>query len=312
MQVLIADDDSVSRRVLANTLEKWHYEVVQARDGAEAWHLLGQDNAPQLAILDWMMPGMTGPEVCGAVRERSKEPYTYILLLTARTDKRDLISGMESGADDYITKPCNTQELEVRLRAGRRILDLQAALVAAREKLREQATHDALTSLQNRFSVLEVLQKEVSRANREGTGVAVIMADLDHFKRVNDTHGHLAGDAVLKEAARRMQSSVRDYDSIGRYGGEEFLIVLPGSSEDPALRLAERLRKAICGEPIAFPGGSLHASISLGATASCQGVQLTPEMLIHAADEAMYRAKARGRNRVEWNALAPAEILAPT
>ena len=314
MQVLIADDDSVSRRMLANMLQQWNYEVAPACDGAEAWRLLQQDNAPQLAILDWMMPGMTGPAVCGEVRKRNQEPYTYILLLTARADKQDLIEGMESGADDYLTKPFDAQELKVRLRAGLRILELQAQLLAAREALREQATRDPLTCLWNRYSILDILNREVNRATREGTGLAVIMADLDHFKQVNDTYGHLAGDAVLREVARRMQASVRNYDAVGRYGGEEFLIVLPGSLEMSALQLAERLRETICAESIAFAESCLRASISLGVTAWSAGTQVAPDMLIRAADEALYRAKAGGRNRVEWNALAPvaAEILATT
>lgn len=311
MQVLIADDDSVSRRMLARTLESWHYEVISACDGNEAWRLLERDDAPQLAILDWMMPGMTGPAVCGELRRRSREPYTYVLLLTARTEKQDLIEGMESGADDYITKPFDAQELKVRLRAGLRILELQAQLLAAREALREQATRDPLTCLWNRYSILDILNREVNRANREGTGVGVIMADLDHFKRVNDTYGHLAGDSVLREAARRMQASVRNYDAVGRYGGEEFLIVLPGSGNSSAMQLAERLRERICGVAITVPEGSLLNTMSLGVTAWQRGAYPTPEMLLRAADEALYRAKASGRNRVEWASLGRAAQAAP-
>ncbi len=303
MQVLIADDDGVSRRMLARTLESWHYEVVPACDGNEAWRLLEREGAPQLAILDWMMPGMTGPAVCRELRRHSREPYTYVLLLTARTEKQDLIEGMEAGADDYITKPFDAQELKVRLRAGRRILELQSQLLAAREALREQATRDPLTCLWNRYSILDILNREVSRANREGTGVGVIMADLDHFKRVNDTYGHLAGDAVLREAARRMQASVRSYDAVGRYGGEEFLIVLPGSGDSSATQFAERLREKICAEPVTVAEGSLLATLSVGVTAWQRGVYPTPEILLRAADEALYRAKACGRNRVEWAGL---------
>jgi two-component system cell cycle response regulator len=306
MQVLIADDDNVSRRMLARTLESWHYEVISACDGNEAWRILERDGAPQLVILDWMMPGMTGPAVCRELRRRSREPYTYVLLLTARTEKQDLIDGLESGADDYLTKPFDAQELRVRLRAGLRILELQAQLLAAREALREQATRDPLTCLWNRCSILDILTREVSRANREGTGVGVIMADLDHFKKVNDTYGHLAGDAALREAARRMQASVRAYDAVGRYGGEEFLIVLPGSGNSNAMQFAERLREKICGEPITVPEGSLMATVSLGVTAWKRGAYPTPEMLLRAADEALYRAKASGRNRVEWTSLSRA------
>jgi two-component system cell cycle response regulator len=306
MQVLIVDDDNVSRRMLARTLESWHYEVISACDGNGAWRILERDGAPQLVILDWMMPGMTGPAVCRELRRRSREPYTYVLLLTARTEKQDLIDGLESGADDYLTKPFDAQELRVRLRAGLRILELQAQLLAAREALREQATRDPLTCLWNRCSILDILTREVSRANREGTGVGVIMADLDHFKKVNDTYGHLAGDAALREAARRMQASVRAYDAVGRYGGEEFLIVLPGSGNSNAMQFAERLREKICGEPITVPEGSLMATVSLGVTAWKRGAYPTPEMLLRAADEALYRAKASGRNRVEWTSLSRA------
>ncbi|MGA2435016.1 MAG: diguanylate cyclase [Bryobacteraceae bacterium] len=303
MRVLIADDDSVSRRLLANMLEKWNYDVLPASDGTQAWDLLRQEQAPRLAILDWMMPGMTGPAVCRELRRQRKEVYTYILLLTARNQKEDLIEGMEAGADDYITKPFDAQELKVRLRAGRRILDLQSELVSAREALREQATRDPLTCLWNRYSILDTLEKEVNRAGREGSTVAVVMADLDHFKEVNDTYGHLAGDAVLREAGRRMGSSVRSYDAVGRYGGEEFLIVLPEATTQSALHLAERLRAIVAAEPMNIAEGAVRASVSLGVTATQPGIHAAPETLIRLADEALYRAKALGRNRVEWKEL---------
>ncbi len=224
MRILIADDSIVSRHLLDATLRKWGYEVIVACDGVEAWNVLGAEDAPKLAILDWVMPGLTGPEVCRFVREHNKDKdiYTYILLLTSKSLKEDLIEGMESGADDYVTKPFDQHELKVRLRAGTRIVDLQRELVAAREELREQATKDFLTRIWNRSSILDVLQRELVRGSREKRPVGVVLADLDHFKLVNDTHGHFAGDAVLREFARRMLSCMRPYDAIGRYGGEEF------------------------------------------------------------------------------------------
>ncbi len=299
MRVLVADDDPVSRRILANKLEEWHYEVVAVADGSEASRVLRQHDAPPMAILDWMMPGVTGPAVCREVRARDKEPYTYILLLTSRTEKGDLVEGMGSGADDYITKPFHAAELEVRLRAGRRILELQSALMAAREALREQATHDPLTCLWNRYSILEILTRELNRTEREATGLAVIMADLDHFKRINDTYGHLSGDSVLREAAQRMQSCLRSYDAVGRYGGEEFLLVLPGSSASGAAQFAERLRVCLSSEPVVISEGrAIQVTVSLGVAES-GGRRRTPEELIHMADQALYRAKALGRNRVE-------------
>ncbi len=301
MLVLIADDEAVSRRMLSRMLANCGYEVVAVSDGDQAWSILEQPDAPRLAILDWMMPGMTGPALCRKLRELKREPYTYVLLLTARADKQDVVEGLEAGADDYVTKPFESRELQVRLRAGRRILDLQADLMRAREALRDQATHDPLTGLWNRYALFDTLKREHSRAGREGTPLAVIMVDLDHFKRVNDAYGHLAGDAVLREAARRMQAGVRTYDHVGRYGGEEFVIVLPGASGANAAQLAERLRLDLVHEPIAVDGlHRVQVTASFGISATGQAAGDGPETLIRLADAALYRAKENGRNRVEW------------
>ena len=299
MKILIADDSIVSRHLLEATLRKWGYDVVVACDGLEALEVLQQKNAPTLAILDWMMPGMTGLEVCKHVRQGTREPYTYILLLTSKSQKEDLIEGMESGADDYVTKPFDQHELQVRLRAGTRLVDLQAELMAAREALREQATKDALTHLWNRSSIFDILCRELSRAEREGSAIGVVMVDLDHFKDVNDTYGHFAGDAVLCEAARRMQVSMRPYDSIGRYGGEEFLILLPGCDEQTCYNQSERLRKQLCQADMSLTETSICVTASFGVTAALPGMATTPEVLIRKADEALYLAKKLGRNRVE-------------
>src|ERR1700756_5149121 len=188
MRILIADDSIVSRHLLDATLRKWGYEVVVACDGVEAWNILQSPDAPKLVILDWVMPGLTGPEVCRRVRDRAKEAgtvqqkdnYTYILLLTSKSLKEDLIEGLESGADDYITKPFDQHELKVRLRAGTRIIDLERELVTAREELREQATKDFLTRIWNRSSILDTLQRELVRGGRERRPVGVVLADLDH------------------------------------------------------------------------------------------------------------------------------------
>jgi two-component system, cell cycle response regulator len=299
VKVLIADDSIVSRHLLEATLRKWGYEVMVACDGAEALQILEGEDAPALIILDWMMPGMTGLEVCRRIRARGSEPYTYILLLTSKSQKEDLIEGMDAGADDYIAKPFDQNELQVRLRAGTRLVDLQAQLLSAREALREQATRDSLTRMWNRSSILEALSRELARAWREGSPLGVVMVDLDHFKHINDDHGHLAGDAMLREAARRMQNGVRQYDSIGRYGGEEFLILLPNCGEAESYSQAERLRKHLSQADVRIDETSLRITASFGVTAAVPGEPWTAEGLLRKADEALYAAKKSGRNRVE-------------
>src|SRR5271170_3303110 len=298
MRILIADDSIVSRHLLDATLRKWGYEVVVACDGLEAWNYLQAEDAPKLAILDWVMPGLTGPEVCRRVREHAqdKEFYTYILLLTSKGLREDLIEGMESGADDYLTKPFDQHELKVRLRSGTRIIDLQRELVTAKEALREQATKDFLTRIWNRSSILDILQRELNRGGRENRSVGVVLADLDHFKLVNDTFGHFAGDAVLREFARRMQSSIRAYDAIGRYGGEEFLIVLPGCDEQCTSRQAERMRSVLDAEPMIVNEERKLITCSFGATTWHPGEPISPDGLIRVADDALYAAKHLGRN----------------
>lgn len=295
---MIADDSAVSRHLLEVTLRKWGYEVEAVPDGQVAWQELQKPTAPSLAILDWVMPGFTGPEVCRMVRTLHKGRYTYLILLTSKSLKEELIEGMEAGADDYVTKPFDQHELQVRLRAGIRILELQAELVAAHEALREQATRDSLTRLWNRPTVFEMLEKELSRMEREDTGVGVIMMDIDHFKNVNDTYGHLVGDEVLRESARRLTSVCRSYDSVGRYGGEEFLIILPGCHDTCIASHAERLRLAISQQPMRIGDIELHISASFGATYALPAFQAPPEGLLRTADTALYQAKRAGRDCV--------------
>ncbi len=205
MRVLIADDSGTSRMLLRSALQRWGYQVVLAEDGAAALDILSQPDAPPMAILDWMMPEMTGPQICRRVRETHREPYTYILLLTSKNTKNEIVEGFDAGADDYIVKPFDEHELYARLRAGKRIIDLQMDLLQAREELRERANRDLLTLLPNRSAIATTLEHEFARSRREGRSIGIILLDIDKFKKINDTYGHFAGDTVLRETAQRLE-----------------------------------------------------------------------------------------------------------
>jgi diguanylate cyclase (GGDEF)-like protein len=252
-----------------------------------------------LAILDWMMPGKDGLKVCEEVRKTKAEPYVYIILLTARDRKEEVVQGLEAGADDYLTKPYDVHELKARLRTGRRILALQEALLSARDALRFQAALDPLTGLWNRTAMVANLKRELARADRHNTSLSVMMVDLDHFNRINETYGHLAGDSVLRDTAQRIQSVSRVIDAVGRYGGEEFLIISAGLDAAKTSGQAERIRTAICEEPVDVSEGVIQLTASVGLASSGNAKETNPNSLILAADLALARAKALGGNRVE-------------
>ncbi|MDD3269076.1 MAG: diguanylate cyclase [Syntrophomonadaceae bacterium] len=299
MKVLVADDDQISRKVVKAQLLKWGYEVVEAEDGEKAWQILNEEESLRMVIVDWMMPGIDGLELCHKLRESGDKSYHYIILLTSRDSKDDIIGGLNAGADDYITKPYMAQELEVRLRAGARILNLQQSLEKALEAQSYQAQHDSLTGLLNHRQILQVLENEIIRSARQGSSMAVIMGDLDHFKKVNDTYGHVAGDAVLIETAERLRNNIRLYDKVGRYGGEEFLLVLPGCTMDEALMIGKRILESIANQPIKFQDYSIPITISLGLAFNDIGAATDLADIVQAADAAMYQAKQNGRNRLE-------------
>lgn len=299
MRILIAEDDPSFRRLLADKLTMWDYEVVSVANGKDALLILQSADAPRLAILDWRMPEMSGIDVCRSVRETVREPYTYILLLTSQQQDEDLVTGMEAGADDYITKPFKHNELRLRLRAGRRIIELQNELIAARDLFRVKASHDSLTGLWNHEEILRILEQELARGERTGESISVIMADIDHFKKINDTFGHLAGDEVLRLTAGTMRYMMRSYDYIGRYGGEEFLLILPKCCLECAAAFAERIRSSVKNSKVDTSEGVIPVTISLGVASSNAREGMDGESLVKAADAALYRAKEYGRNRVE-------------
>jgi len=302
-KVLIAEDDLTSREILRRTLRKAGYDVIAVEDGEAAWRVLDGPDSPALAILDWVMPGLDGPEICRRVRTRfaADRGYVYLLLLTGKDKTADVVEGLAAGADDYVTKPFSPAELDARLRVGRRILDLEAKLRSERAAYEHQARHDALTGLWARRVVIDHLERELSRGKRLEGCVAVILADIDHFKRVNDTYGHLVGDEVLVQVAQRLKGSLRMYDGLGRYGGEEFLVVAECRSEEDAVLVAERLRSALEETPVATASGPLVVTASVGvATSLSHG--WNGRDLLSAADTALYDAKHAGRNRVVLSA----------
>jgi len=299
MKVLIADDENISRRKLEKFLEDLGYRVISCKGGLEAWDVIQSENAPNLLILDWMMPGMDGMEICRKVRELAREPYTYILLLTSRGAQEDIVKGMEAGADDYIIKPFNQNELKARLAAGKRIVELNEDLLIMRKNLERQAIYDELTGIYNRYHMVEILEKEFSRALRYQTELSCLLLDLDFFKEVNDTFGHAFGDLVLREFSTCLKLEARKTDIPFRYGGEEFMLLLPNTDIGGALNVAEKIRSSCEAKKYDDGNNSTTVTVSIGVASVKQHKLTDGKELMAFADKALYRAKTEGRNRVE-------------
>ncbi len=297
-KILIADDDRISCKLLSSLLAKWGYEAEVVFNGDDALRELLKPEAPRLAILDWMMPGLDGIEVIRKLRASRNQSYTYALLLTSKEQKEDLLQGLDAGADDYLKKPFDAQELRARLRIGGRILELQRRLVSALESAEYKATHDFLSGVYNRAAITELLNREVSRCARSGQKMTVMMVDVDHFKSINDTYGHPAGDEVIKELTRRISSALRTYDAVGRLGGEEFLILTPNCDLNEAMGVAERLRQSVANEMMVVGELAIPVTVSVGVSAVEENLA-GAKAGIETADLALYAAKKNGRNRVE-------------
>jgi len=296
MKILIAEDDVTSITLLANVLKNIGHEVVETTRGTEAWEKFQEPDAPRLAILDWMMPEMDGVEVVRRVRSLQTDRPPYLILLTARGKKTDIIAGLESGADDYLAKPFDIGELRARVEVGRRMIEMQDTLIRSREALAHQATHDPLTGMLNRRAILDHLQKELVRAGRHANALAVGICDVDHFKQINDTYGHQTGDDVLCGLSKILAESLREYDFVGRMGGEEFLLITPLRMENDCLFLFERLRRKIADSRIATRSGEVTVTVSIGVAYAVDGSSV--DVILEAADRALYQAKNDGRNRV--------------
>ena len=298
MQILLAEDSPIYRRLIETQFKEWGFSLVVAKDGKEAWKLLSGRDAPRLAVLDWMLPEIDGVEICRRLRERSeKVPYTYTILLTAKSKKDEMLEAMDAGADDFLAKPFDPPELKARLLVGKRIVELQQKLVSTNEALQFAACHDFLTGLWNRAEILAFLQRELARSRRDRTPVGIVLADVDHFKKVNDRFGHDVGDSVLKAVGHCLTGSLRAYDGVGRYGGEEFLMVVPGCDLEVALRRANQIREFVARTQIPTVAGAMSVTLSMGVVVAESSTDL--ETLIRCADLALYQAKRKGRNRVE-------------
>lgn len=295
--VLLAEDSAIYRHLIRTHLADWGFDLVCAKDGRAAWNFLTQPNAPRLALLDWVLPEIDGIELCRLLRAQGSAPYTFTILLTAKSRKQEMLEAMDAGADDFLAKPFDPLELKAKLLVGKRIVDLQEKLISANQALQFVASHDFLTGVWNRAEILAFLQRELSRAKRDAAPVGVILLDVDHFKRVNDDFGHETGDFVLKEISNRLSYGGRQYDGVGRYGGEEFLLVIPGCDLETTLQKADRLRKQIAALPISTRRGPLNITVSMGVAVSNPSVD--PDALVRVADAALYKAKRNGRNRVE-------------
>jgi two-component system chemotaxis response regulator CheY len=293
MKVMIVEDDPISRRLLENIMPKWGYNVVFAKDGKEAWDFIQDPDAPNLIISDWMMPKMDGLELCRKIRLMKRSSYIYFIILTSKGSKEDVVKGLDAGADDFLIKPFDYEELKYRIKIGKRIIDLE-------QRITTLANTDALTNVLNRRAFMDRMDQEVQRAFREKTNLSFLITDIDHFKRVNDTYGHQAGDVVLKMVANQFKLFSRPYDFVGRYGGEEFVVGIPGADTMHVKGIAERMRKRLEQMDMLLPNGS--GSIRITASFGVANLQLNSgddlDSLIRRADEALYKAKEEGRNCV--------------
>jgi two-component system chemotaxis response regulator CheY len=293
VKVLIAEDDPVSRRLLEAFLSKWGYDVAVTCDGGEAWEVFNELEAPSLVISDWMMPNMDGLELCRKIREMKKSNYTYFIILTAKERKEDVVKGLEAGADDFLIKPFHQEELKYRVQIGERIIELEQRILLL-------ASTDFLTGVLNRRVFMEKMEVEINRSTRENAPLSLILTDIDYFKSINDRFGHQAGDLVLQRFTEQLSKSSRPYDFVGRYGGEEFVMCLPGGDGLQGRSVAERMRKRVEETKTKLPNStqSVQITASFGVASLRMGSKETVDSLIRRVDEAMYKAKREGKNRV--------------
>lgn len=292
MKVLIAEGNADSCKALESDIKEWGYEVITANKGQDALELIKKGGI-RIAILDWKMPEINGMELCRNIRKEIQERRSeniYVILLLGNDREDDIINGISAGADDYIVKPINFLELKILIQNGDRIIKLEDSCI-------KLASFDPLTKLWNRNKIFQILDEELNRGWRENTHTGVVMIDIDYFKKINDSYGHLSGDTVLAEVASRIRKGLRPYDKAGRYGGDEMCVVLPKCNLSIVKLITERIRLSVCGKNIKTDAGLLNVTISIGGTISDNSSHSSGNSFIKTSDEALYIAKEKGRNR---------------
>lgn len=298
MKVLIAEDDPSANLLLKRLLFSWGFSIITAFDGTKAWEILQEEDVPQIAILDWMMPGMDGLEVCSRIREREKgrEQYTYVIMLTGRSDKEDIVTGIDAGADDYIIKPFHKMELRARLQTGQRIIELQTACRTANKKLLIMSRLDPLTGALSRSAMLDDLDLAMYRSKRDKKSLSISLVDIDKLKEMNERHGRSAGDQILQDSVRKINACTRRTDCLGRFGGDELLVIMLGTDVDTGMTICHRIKKAIAEKKIVINDQSFPVTVSQ-SLAVWDG-KASIEEFIASAEHALLVTKTHGRNRV--------------
>lgn len=312
MRVLVAEDSPIYRKLLGNYLQDWGVSHTIVNDGSEAWHILQRRDSPRLLLLDWVLPGVDGLELCRRIRAQgcAGNAYSYIVLLTGKDAKGDMLEAMQAGVDDYLVKPFDEWELRARLNAGKRILELNQQLIEAQALMRHAATHDSLTGVMNRGEIIECLRRELDRGQRNHKPTGIILADVDHLKNANDMLGQPFGDQVLREIARRFRARLRVYDGVGRYGGEEFLLILSGCDLMTTIIRADQIRARVGGQPVIWSRTTRVITVSMGvACASPGNLEIHP--LLDQVDKGVSEAKRKGCNRVEHREESHVESAQP-
>ena len=298
MNVLIAEDDEITQLILENLLKREGYKTFCAKNGKEAWEIFQKEKI-NMAIIDWLMPEIDGLELCKKIREAKISRYVYILFLTVREKREDAIKAFDAGADDYVTKPFDPHELLSRIKTGARIVEVDKQLREIQKRLESLSLTDELTGVLNRRGILKRLKEELNRAKREGKSFAVILLDIDNFKKINDVFGHDAGDKVLIETTNRIINNIRPYDLVGRYGGDEFLIGInvKKGDKDLAYKIAKRFFKAISEKSFKIGDKKINLTVSMGIN-FVKNPSDELQKIIKNADNFLLKAKERGKNKI--------------